>query len=95
MFECKICNKSYSVKSTLKRHLIDVHAQDEQSVRTELFRATIKCSKCHNTFNNRKQLNTHFQQIHLIDPNINKLTFNNEQGKLISNFYYTYLINFM
>ena len=60
-FECNTCNKSYSNKEALKRHLQFVHSNEK-----------FKCSKCNKSYSNKDNLNRHMKFVHVNDKKTNK-----------------------
>ena len=52
-FKCTTCNKSYSQKKKLKRHMKTVHSNEE-----------FECNTCNKSYSNKEALKRHLQFVH-------------------------------
>ena len=54
LFQCNICDISFSIKGTLKRHIESVHEGKKP----------FKCSECDAAFSNNQNLKSHISSVH-------------------------------
>ena len=67
---CEICNKNYSSKGTLDRHIKDVHSSNKESC---TLNNVYQCVKCSRTFSNSGELEKHINELHPPKPTVKRV----------------------
>lgn len=85
MFICSECDKEFTKKSSLNRHLLNTH---QLSAQQNDKNPTIKCHLCDNSSYTKVDLIDHLFEAHQQQVFLEKLSFDNEMGKKLVTFFF-------
>ena len=64
--QCGICNRFFSRKDNLKRHLLNIHRVQEEDDSVSTKEKTFVCSQCSTKFTEKRNLSCHMKNKHTV-----------------------------